>query len=166
MRRRVGVVVLVAGFLLTSCGGDEIPDATSSPSTAASSAAPALPSPAATPGEKSAASAHQVVDRYLDALFAGEPKKACLLLTPRYQKASIKEAASSGARPDADCAAAIRSSINLIATVEVLRADFAVTAVKTSGDTATVTVDAPDGFQDVTYVLRWVAKRWLIDDEG
>lgn len=171
MRRSLVVGVLAAALTLAACGADDgTPTGTASASPSATATlepTAGLSSPAQPSDPEEAAAARQVVARYFAALFAEEPAKACAELTPAYQQASIAEGISVGVSSTDDCATAITTvAIKAIKEYELAKGAFRIGVGVTDGDSATVPVDAPIGFEDVTYVLTRIGTRWFIDGEA
>lgn len=166
--RRILVVAVAACLALTACSADD--DPVTAPSATFSSEPTLEPSPS-TPAQPSdpqdAAAARQVVATYFGHLYAGEPRKACDQLSRAYQAASIEEGASLGVDPAQDCPAAIsKVAIDVLRSAKLAKGSFKIGVGVTDGDSATVPVTAPAGFEDVTYALIRVGTRWYIDDDA
>lgn len=169
MRRSMAIAVVAACLALTACGAED--DTPSVTPTVTTSAEPTLDPTPTTPAQPSdpveAAAARLVVARYFVALFAGEPKKACAELSAAYQKASIAEGLSVGVNSYDDCPTAItKVGIKAIKQYKLPKGSFKIGVGVTDGDSATVPVDAPVGFEDITYVLTKIGTRWYIDGES
>ncbi|KRF11028.1 hypothetical protein ASH02_19520 [Nocardioides sp. Soil796] len=152
---------------LTSCGDDSSNKSDDDPTNTESSGATdpgKMDSDSANSG-KTKRAAREVVESYEETFYSGDFTATCALLTPAYQKATIKDAEEFSDKPPEDCEAAMKIGAEFAKSFGYDPTSAKITEIKIKGDRATVLELNEEPFEDTLYSLTWDGSQWLVADD-